>query len=258
MCDRGDWGAWHDPQRHGRPHPAEAALGVLRAFDVLDGMRLTPLGEWARDELRRVVPPSITPDMMARELLTQLAGADGPWDCVGRWIGGRTAEHIVDELVAAATDATPAEHRGDRRDRRPGAEAVAALRVAADDAPLAAHARDIAHRYELAPEPGVADMVGVGEFGGQPDHVGDAGFRCQLVSVCDVAGVRGEWRIVRGDTQRRDRLRPQAVDHVDRRDARRAWRPSRPRPARRRCARRCVRRSSVRHGPRGRRRRRAG
>lgn len=40
-----------------------------------------------------------------------------------------------------------------------GPEAVAALRVAADDAPLAAHARDIAHRYELAPEPGVADMV---------------------------------------------------------------------------------------------------
>ena len=40
-----------------------------------------------------------------------------------------------------------------------GPEAVAALRAAADDAPLAAHARDIAHRYELAPEPGVADMV---------------------------------------------------------------------------------------------------
>ncbi|HEY5855112.1 MAG TPA: plasmid pRiA4b ORF-3 family protein [Aldersonia sp.] len=151
---------WHDPQRHGRPHPAEAAVGVLRAFDVLDGMGLTPLGEWACDELRRVVPPPITPDMPARELLTQLAGADDHWNRAGFWFGGRTVEHIVAELAAAATDATPAERMAaiDVIDGL-GPDAVAALRAAADDAPLAAHARDIAHRYELAPEPGVADMV---------------------------------------------------------------------------------------------------
>lgn len=74
MYDRGDWDVRANPQRHGRVHPAEAALALLRLFGAMEGTRLTPLGTWAHAELRKVVPPQITPELPAADLLELLAG----------------------------------------------------------------------------------------------------------------------------------------------------------------------------------------
>ena len=97
MYDRGDWDVRGDPQRHGRLHPAEAAVALLRLFGALDGTRLTPLGEWVHVELRRVVPPQITPAMPAEDLLGLLADADevDAWNRACRWFGDRTRDQIV-------------------------------------------------------------------------------------------------------------------------------------------------------------------
>lgn len=111
MYDRGDWDILGRLQRHATAHPAEAALGVLRLFSVLDGSRLTPLGSWAQAELQRVVPPQITPLMPARDLLAQLAGLDqvDAGNRADRWFGNRDIDQITTELAAAAAAATPAE-----------------------------------------------------------------------------------------------------------------------------------------------------
>jgi hypothetical protein len=132
MYDRGDWALRVNPQRHGRVHPAEAALALLRLFGAVEGTRLTSLGTWVREELRRVVPPSITPALPAGELLSLLAVADeaDAWNWVRRWFGDRTRDQIVAELVQAAGEASSAERiTAVMLISGLGDEAVAALRA---------------------------------------------------------------------------------------------------------------------------------
>lgn len=163
MYDRGDWDSWADPQRHGRVHPAEAAVALLQLFGALEGTRLTPLGEWARAELLRVIPPQITPELPAADLLGLLTDADevDAWNRADRWFGDRTSEQIVAELVPAAAEASPAERitavmlLSGLDD-----EAIVALR-AIEPLPdnLAVHARVMAHQHDLAPRPSTEDVV---------------------------------------------------------------------------------------------------
>lgn len=161
MYDRGDWDTWADPQRHGRLHPAEVAVALLRLFGALDGTRLTPLGTWVHEELRRVVPTQITPAMPAEELLGLLSEADevDAWNRAGRWFGDRTTDQIVAELVRSAASSTERVTAAMLISGL-GDEAVAALR-ASEPLPdnLAAHARVLAHNHELAPEPDAEDLV---------------------------------------------------------------------------------------------------
>jgi len=162
MYDRADWDILASPQRQGCAHPAEAALSVLRLFRVIEGTRLTPLGLWARAELHRVVPPQITPQLPAKDLLAQLAGADevDAWNRASRWFGERTVGQIVAELVPAAAEATPAERMA-AIDLISGLaeEAIAVLRAAESVPNLAAHVRAGAHQCGQAPAPGTEDLV---------------------------------------------------------------------------------------------------
>lgn len=162
MYDRGDWDFRGDPQRHGRVHPAEAALAVLRLFGVIEGTRLTPLGVWARAELQRVVPPQITPRMAVKDLLDLLAGADDAdsWHRATRWFGERTAAQIVAELVPCAAEASPAQRvTAISLISGLGDDAVTAFRTAEGFPNLAAHVRAVAHLHEQGPMPGTEDLV---------------------------------------------------------------------------------------------------
>lgn len=163
LYDRGDWEApWG--QSHGTAHPVDAALSVMRAFDVLDGTRLTPLGTWLRTELARVVPPQITPQMPADRLLEQLAGADET-DVSERarrcWFGDRTVEQITAELLhAAAADATPAQRMtAIELICELGEDTLPALRAVETVRALAPHVRAITHQYGQGPAPDDADMI---------------------------------------------------------------------------------------------------
>jgi hypothetical protein len=162
MYDRGDWDILGSPQRHGRPHPAEAAVAVLRLFGAIEGTRLTPLGVWLDSELRRVVPPPITPQLPAKDLLGLLAGADevDAWNRASRWFGDRTVEQVVADLVPSAAEATPAERvTAVGLISGLGDDAVAAFRAAERFPSLAAHVRFTSHQHELAPLPDAADLV---------------------------------------------------------------------------------------------------
>lgn len=163
MYDRGDWDILADPQRHGRVHPAEAALALLRLFGVIEGTELTPLGSWGHAELRKIVPPQITPELPSADLLEQLAGTDeiDAWNRSRRWFGDRTREQIVAELVPSAAEASPAERiTAVTLISGLGDEAVAALRATEPmPANLAAHTRLLAHEHELAPTPDTGDLV---------------------------------------------------------------------------------------------------
>jgi hypothetical protein len=162
MYERGDWRGLAKPQRHGRVHPAEAVIAVLRLFGALEGTRLTPLGTWVHAELRRVVPPRITPELPVADLLGLLAGTNevDAWDRAGSWFGERTTEQFVTELVEAAAEATPAERvMAVGLIMGWGDEAAAALYATESVPNLGAHARLVAYQYELAPEPGTEDQV---------------------------------------------------------------------------------------------------
>jgi hypothetical protein len=162
MYERGDWRGSAKPQRHGRLHPAEAGLAMLRLFGAVEGMLLTPLGTWAHTQLRQVLPPQITPELPAADLLGLLAGTNevDAWDRAGSWFGERTTDQLVTELVDAATGATPAERiTAVNLIRDQGDDAAAALHAAASVPNLGAHARHVAHLYELAPRPSTEDLV---------------------------------------------------------------------------------------------------
>lgn len=162
MYDRGDWDFRGDPQRHGRLHPAEGALAVLRLFGAVEGTRLTPLGVWARAELQRVVPPQITPGMAVKDLLDLLAGCDeaDAWHRAGRWFGERAKPQIVAELVACAAEVTPAQRvMAVSLISGLGDDAVVAFRAAERLPNLAAHVRAVAHLHEQAPPPSTEDLV---------------------------------------------------------------------------------------------------
>ncbi len=162
MYDRGDWDFRGDPQRHGRLHPAEGALAVLRLFGAIEGTRLTPLGVWARAELQRVVPPQITPELPAKNVLDLLAGSDevDAWHRATRRFGERTVAQIVAELVPCAAEAAPAQWvTAISLISGLGDDAVAALRAAERLPNLAAHARAMAHQHGQAPMPDTEDLV---------------------------------------------------------------------------------------------------
>jgi len=135
---------------------------VLRLFGAVEGTRLTPLGRRAQAELQRVVPPQITPQLPAKDLLAQLAGADevDTWNRASGWFGERAIERIVAELVPSAADATPAERiAAIDLITGLGEDAVAAVRTAERVPTLAAHVRAVAHQYGQAPAPGTEDLV---------------------------------------------------------------------------------------------------
>jgi hypothetical protein len=194
MYDRGDWDTLGSPQRHGRAHPAEAALAVLRLFGAIEGTRLTPLGVWVDSELRRVVPPPITPRLPAKDLLGLLAGSDevDAWNRASRWFGERTVDQIVAELAPSAAEATPAERvlavglisgLGD--------DAVVAFRSAERFHNLAAHVRFTSHQHELAPLPDAADLVWLATEYTHADLVchGVAAARYTAMDTLEVAGI---------------------------------------------------------------------
>lgn len=194
MRDRGDWTYRAGPQRHGRVHPAEAALSVLRLFGAIKATRLTPLGVWVDSELRRVVPPMITPQLPAKDLLGLLVKVDevDVWDQASRWFGERSNAQIVDELAAAAAAAPPAE-RLVAVGLISGLEgAVAAFRAAAERLPnLAAYGRAVAHRYDQAPAPGTEDQVWLATEYAHADLTrhGVTAARYTAVDTLDAAGI---------------------------------------------------------------------
>ncbi len=162
MRDRGDWDSFANPQRHGRVHPAEAALSVLRLFGAVEGTRLTPLGVWASSELRQVVPPQITSELPAKDLLGLLAGIDevDAWNRARHWFGERTMDQIVTELALPAAEATPAERlTAIGLISGLGEDAVAALRAVERCPNLAVHVRAVAHQYGQVPALGTEDLV---------------------------------------------------------------------------------------------------
>lgn len=163
MYDRGDWENFWDVQPHAIAHPADAAVSVLRAFGVLDGMRLTPLGAWLRTELVRAVPPQITPRMPAGRLLEQLASADqtDAWNRARRcWFGDRTTEQITAQLLQAAANASPAQRMAAiGLICELGQDALPTLRKTETVPTLAPHVRVVMHPYGQGPAPSDADLV---------------------------------------------------------------------------------------------------
>lgn len=194
MYDRGDWDILASPKRHGCAHPAEAALALLRLFDAVEGTRLTPLGGWVHAELRRVVPPQITPDLPAQDLLGLLAGTDDvdAWNRAMHWFGERTTDQIVAELVRSAAEATPAERiRAIDLISGLGNDAIAALRASQPLSNVAAHARLLAHQHELAPRPDTADLAWLATEYAHADlvHHGVAAARYTAMDALDAAEI---------------------------------------------------------------------
>ena len=115
MVQRGDWD-WRAPYlaEEVMVHPVDRVVEILRDFGALDRhMALTPLGEYARAELGRRVPPPITKDLPAAEVLRLLAALpeEEIWEPVWRWCATFRADSTRDafrELLWAAADATPA------------------------------------------------------------------------------------------------------------------------------------------------------
>lgn len=213
MGARGDWDILGHPQRHASAHPADAALGVLRLFGAVEGTRLTPLGTWAHAELQRVVPPQITPQLPAKNLLAQLAGADevDVQNRASRWFGERTVDQIVAELVPVAADATPA-GRLTAIDLIAGLgeDAVAAVRAAERVPTLAAHVRALAYQYGQAPAPGGEDL---GWLATEYAHANLArhGVAAARYAAMDTLAVAGLDMDVTGINRIADSGHPQAV-----------------------------------------------
>lgn len=194
MSDRGDWDSFADPQRHGRVHPAEAALAVLRLFGAIEGARPTPLGVWAGSELRRVVPPQITPQLPVKDLLGLLAGVDevDAWNRARGWFGERTSAQIVAELVPCAAEATSAQRvTAIGLISGLGEEAIAALRAAERFPSLAAHVRAVTHQYGQAPAPDAGDLVWLATEYAHADlaHHGVAAARYTATDFLNAAGI---------------------------------------------------------------------
>ncbi|MGH3621557.1 MAG: plasmid pRiA4b ORF-3 family protein, partial [Sciscionella sp.] len=149
---------------------------------------------WVRSELRRVVPPQITPQLPAKDLLGLLAGTDevDTWNRASRWFGERTMDQIVAELVQPASEAIPAERVtaiGLISDL--GDDAVAALCATERFPSLAAHVRVVAHQYGLAPAPGTEDLVWLATENAHADLVchGVAAARYTAMDALDAAGI---------------------------------------------------------------------
>ncbi|WP_147268317.1 plasmid pRiA4b ORF-3 family protein [Spongiactinospora rosea] len=167
MRGRGDWDwrAVYLPGE-GRVHPVDRVVEILRDFGALDErMALTGLGEYARAELDRRVPPPVTPDLPAARVLELLAALpeEEIWEPVWRWIDPFLAKpgsrDPLRELLHAAADATPAgritavEVIGER-----GEYALPLWREVRDHPVLGAHARRLLADLDCGPIPEGRDV----------------------------------------------------------------------------------------------------
>ncbi|WP_189241013.1 plasmid pRiA4b ORF-3 family protein [Planomonospora parontospora] len=149
----------------GRAHPVDRVVEILRDFGALDErMALTAVGEYARAELDRRVPPPVTPELPATRVLELLAALpeEEIWEPVWRWIDpfpGDRARDPLRELLHAAADAAPAgritavEVIGER-----GEYALPLWREVRDHPVLGAHARRALADLDSGPIPAERDV----------------------------------------------------------------------------------------------------
>ena len=164
--DHGEVGAVYEAFRRS-VMPIDAGTELLGEIGAVDGHgRITTLGHWLRERLVAEMPPPVTPDLSAEELLGRLTALpdDEVWRQSGRWLAERDPVKAADELLAAAAGAGPAE-------RVVAVEVVAGLgepampawQRAIDDPMLAPHARILLGGLqnqgddEAAPEPDAVD-----------------------------------------------------------------------------------------------------
>ncbi|GAA3105981.1 hypothetical protein [Nonomuraea salmonea] len=115
MRQRGDWD-WRFVGLADR-HPVDHLLTILVAFGVVDDrLMVTELGEHARKELAERLPPPITADLSADEVLRRIATAppEEVPELLWRWRiadvqpGSRKLVDRLPELLRAAAEASPA------------------------------------------------------------------------------------------------------------------------------------------------------
>jgi hypothetical protein len=167
MREREVWTLFSSFQNKRAPvHPVDTVLDILGDFGAVGGSRhVTPLGRWARHELESRIPPVVTPELPARELLAYLASLDERedfWEIAYRWLREGEEEAAARELLLVAQDATPAEriaafNTADHIGNIIGDEAASALWHEVSRLPgVGPHARaalsDLGEVPELGPE----------------------------------------------------------------------------------------------------------
>ncbi|GAA0980306.1 hypothetical protein GCM10009555_046500 [Acrocarpospora macrocephala] len=169
MRRRGDWD-WRAPilADAAMEHPVDWIVAILRDFGALDSrMGVTALGEYARGEFGRRVPPPITSDLSAAAVLRLLADLpeEEIWEPVWRWRLPADRDSTRDplrELLQAAADATAAarisaiEVIGER-----GEYAVPLWREVRLHPMLGAHARSALADLDHGPDPSREDVLWV-------------------------------------------------------------------------------------------------
>lgn len=143
-ADYRDSGAAFEAFRRG-VMPVDAGMELLGEIGAVDGEgRITALGRWMWERLVAEVPPPVTPDLSAPQLLDRLATLpdDEMWRQAGRWLVGRDIGKAADELLSAAEHTMPAQRVAavDVVDGL-GEPALPALRRALESPMLAPHAR---------------------------------------------------------------------------------------------------------------------
>ncbi|WP_433562090.1 plasmid pRiA4b ORF-3 family protein [Nocardia sp. CA-151230] len=113
MRSRGDWDYRSYGLEPSQRHPVNTVVEILCEFGALDDrLSVTPLAEYARDELGRRVPPPMNADLPAADLLAVLAGLpeEQSWKYAHRWLAMRGYPHAgpLRELLEAAETASPA------------------------------------------------------------------------------------------------------------------------------------------------------
>ena len=155
-----DAGAVYQAFRRG-VMPVDACLDLLAEIGAVDGQgRIIRLGRWLRERLVDEMPPPVSPDLPATDVLTRLAGLadDDMWRQAGRWLSGREAGVAAEELLAAAAIG-PAAQRVVAVDvvAGVGEPALPAWRRALEDPMLAPHARSVLADLDDGRAPELAD-----------------------------------------------------------------------------------------------------